>query len=442
MLRPSWRLLLLVCAGGFLHAELKTLKPGFNFFSRQQDIQLGQEAADLVEKTKPVVRNQAVEEYLAKLGGRLAHSPRAGDFPFTFRLIYDKSVNAFALPGGPVFVNTGLLLSVDNEAELAGVLAHEMSHVALRHGTHEASKRNLITLPAALAGAAMGNGMLGQLTQLGVGLGANSVLLRFSRAAESQADYNGVQMMADAGYNPIELARFFERLEGDSKGSLPFLSDHPNPGNRMKAISDELRDLPQRSYDADTGDFDRIRAIVKNLKPPDKSAPAAPAAPQEGNPPSGLRLYSSGAYSLRYPAGWRVFEASSSITIAPGAGLIQNESGRTVVGYGMIVSFFYPDDGIDLERNTRELISQLRAQDASMKVVGGPQKVRAGGTDGLETVLAARQSAKGGNQGQIDTLVTVARPQGLFYLVFVAPEDQFRQAQSVYETIVQSLTFP
>jgi len=136
LLRPSWRLLLLVCAGGFLHAELKTLKPGFNFFSRQQDIQLGQEAADLVEKTKPVVRNQAVEEYLAKLGGRLAHSPRAGDFPFTFRLIYDKSVNAFALPGGPVFVNTGLLLSVVNVAELAGVLAHEMSHVALRHGTH------------------------------------------------------------------------------------------------------------------------------------------------------------------------------------------------------------------------------------------------------------------------------------------------------------------
>ena len=77
-----------------------------------------------------------------------------------------------------------------------------------------------------------------------------------------------------------------------------------------------------------------------------------------------------------------------------------------------------------------------------MKIVGGPQKVRAGGTDGLETVLAARQSAKGGNQGQIDTLMTVARPQGLFYLVFVAPEDQFRQAQSVYETIVQSLKFP
>jgi predicted Zn-dependent protease len=179
-------------------------------------------------------------------------------------LITDPSINAFALPGGPMFIHSGLLQAVDNEAELAGVMGHEMSHVILRHGTNQASKQNLIQLPAVLAGTALKSGsMLGQLTQLGIGLGANSVLLKFSRNAESQADALGSRLMAEAGYNPIEMAHFFEKLgAGGGLRAPQFFSDHPNPENREQAIMAEISGLPPRSYGYDTGDFTRAKQTL------------------------------------------------------------------------------------------------------------------------------------------------------------------------------------
>ena len=218
------------------------------------------------------------------MGDRLAATSEAkqSGFGFTFSLLNVGEINAFALPGGPMFVYTGLIKVTDNEAQLAGVMAHEMSHVILRHGTHEASKANLIQLPAMLAGAVAGNGsLLGQLSQLGIGLGANSLLLKFSRDAESQADALGSHLMSEVEYNPIEMARFFEKLQGTARGPQ-FLSDHPNPGNREHAIEAEIRVLPQRSYGYETGDFQKVKAEIAKLPPPPKAA-AAPA----GAPPSG-----------------------------------------------------------------------------------------------------------------------------------------------------------
>ena len=148
-----------------------------------------------------------------------------------------------------MFILTGLLRSVDNEAQLAAVMAHEMSHVIMRHGTHEASKANMIKLPALLAGEVLGNrSILAALTNLG----ANSFILKFSRDAESEADALGAHLMADAGYNPMEMARFFNKLQsaggqGNSRLSQ-FLSDHPNPGNRERAIEAEVQTIPPRRY--------------------------------------------------------------------------------------------------------------------------------------------------------------------------------------------------
>src|SRR5690349_23934158 len=191
------------------------LRPsGLNFFSKQQDVQLGEEAATEVRKQVTVVQNQFLQDYIRRIGKRLASQPEAGDWPFNFTVILDPNINAFALPGGPMFVNSGAIAHADNEAQIAGVMGHEMSHVILRHGTRQASKANLIQIPAMLAGAVIGNGsMLGQLAQLGIGLGANSVLLKYSRDDESQADALGTHLMAEAGYNPLELAHFFEKLQ-------------------------------------------------------------------------------------------------------------------------------------------------------------------------------------------------------------------------------------
>jgi len=255
------------------------IRPGFNLFSKQQDVQLGQESAAQVRRQMTVIKDPTLTAYVNAVGKRLMASREAmaSGFPFTFEVVADPSINAFALPGGPMFINTGLLRAVDNEAQLAGVMGHEMSHVILRHGTNQASKANLIELPAMLAGQIAGSGgMMGQLAQLGIGVGANSVLLKFSRTAESQADLMGSHLMAEAGYDPIEMARFFEKLNAEGGSRAPqFLSDHPNPENRSKAIEQEAARLPEQTYGYQTGEFRQMKKVVATIhEPPPKPQPA------------------------------------------------------------------------------------------------------------------------------------------------------------------------
>ena len=246
-------------------------QPGFNLFSKQQDVQLGQEAAAQVRRQMTVIKDPVLTNYVNAVGKRLANTQEAqrSGFPFTFEVVADPSINAFALPGGPMFINTGLLKAVDNEAQLAGVMGHEMSHVILRHGTNQASKKNLIELPAALAGGVAGGTMAGKLAQLGIGLGANSVLLKFSRSAETQADLTGSHIMSEAGYNPMEMARFFEKLSAQGGARAPqFMSDHPNPGNRERAIQQEAASLPHHNYGYETGQFQRMKQVVAGIHEP------------------------------------------------------------------------------------------------------------------------------------------------------------------------------
>lgn len=263
--------LLTISAAFGAHRPGDPLRAGLNFFSKQQDVQLGQEAAQQVRQQYEAVQSPALQDYIRRVGDRLAATPEArqSGFNFTFTLLNDPQVNAFALPGGPMFIFTGLIKACDNEAQLAAVMGHEMSHVILRHGTHEASKANLIQLPALLAGAVAGeNSMLGLLSRVG----ASSVVLKFSRDAESEADALGSHLMAEAGYDPLEMARFFARLQqagGQGNSRLAqFLSDHPNPGNRERAIEEEARTLPQRQYGYETGGFARAKAEVIALPAP------------------------------------------------------------------------------------------------------------------------------------------------------------------------------
>jgi beta-barrel assembly-enhancing protease len=256
-------------------------RPGFNLFSKDQDIQLGQENAALVRKHVTVVRNPYLSEYVTRVGQRLVSSREAQEsgFPFTFEVVADPSINAFALPGGPMFINTGLLKAVDNEAQLAGVMGHEMSHVILRHSTNQASKSKFVELSALVGSQVARGSLVGQLLQLGIGPGVDSVLLKFSRSAESQADLMGSHLMAEAGYNPIEMARFFEKLNAEGGSRAPqFLSDHPNPENREKAIEQEITRLPQQNYGYQTGDFQRMKVMVSKIREP---KPPAPAQAQE-----------------------------------------------------------------------------------------------------------------------------------------------------------------
>jgi predicted Zn-dependent protease len=256
-------------------------RPGFNLFSKEQDVQLGQENAAQVRKQMQIVNDPFLKEYVNRVGQKLAHSQEAQEsgFPFSFEVVADPSINAFALPGGPMFINTGLLKAVDNEAQLAGVMGHEMSHVILRHGTNQASKQNLIQLPALLGGQLAGGSLIGSLTRAGIGVGAHSVLFKFSRTAESQADLMGSHLMAEAGYDPNEMARFFNKLnsQGGSR-HLEFLSDHPNPENRERAIQQEVTRMPQQRYGYQSGDFQKMKKVVSAIREP---APKQLQSPQE-----------------------------------------------------------------------------------------------------------------------------------------------------------------
>ncbi len=239
------------------------LRPGFNLFSKQQDVQLGQELAAQVRKQMTIVNDPTLTYYVNEIGKRLASSREAREsgFPFSFQVVADPSINAFALPGGPMFINTGLLRAVDNEAQLVGVMGHEMSHVILRHGTNQASKAQFVQLPAALGSTMLGNSMLEQLAQLG----ADSVLLKFSRTAETQADLMGSHLMAHSGYDPVQMAEFFEKLNTGQQAPQ-FMSDHPNPGNREKAIKQEAAKLPERTFGFQTGDFQKMKKVVATIK--------------------------------------------------------------------------------------------------------------------------------------------------------------------------------
>ncbi len=430
----------------------KELKPGFNLFSPEQDIQMGKEASAEVYKTMPVIRNPELEGYLTRIGARLAKSKRAGQFPFTFAVIQDPSINAFALPGGPMFVHTALIEAADNESQIAGVLAHEMSHVALRHGTHEASKKNLIELPAMLGGSLLGQsgGLWGSLSQMGINLASGSVLLRFSSAAESEADLNGTRMMNDVGYDPHEMAKFFEKLQaqggagGDSR-LANFLSDHPTPGNRVKAVDDEIAFLPKmRYYESEPESLAKMKSIVARLPPAPKGGAQAP----QGNglpaaatlrPSSTLRTFSGRDISVGYPENWQVTQdPGGTVTFAPKGGVVADANGQGEVAYGVVMGLYSPPGGsVDLRRDTAAVLNDILQGSPAIKQVGQTQAVDYGG----QTVYRADLSGPSAFAGEteVDTLITVGRREGLRYFIFVAPKSEAGVALEVYDAMIRSL---
>ena len=211
----------------------------------------------------PVLPDSSPEtQYIRKLGQRLAATiPPDHTWPFEFHVIAQKEINAFALPGGTMFVNIGTIQSADNEAELAGVMGHEMSHVYMQHSAKQQEKSSLLGGLAGLAGAIAGSlgGTWGTLAQGGIQFGAGTLMLKNSRADEAQADAVGAIILWKADYQPIALADFFEKLEKQGSSGPQFLSDHPNPGNRRAAILKEIAEWPVKKYRRDSPDFAAVR---------------------------------------------------------------------------------------------------------------------------------------------------------------------------------------
>ena len=270
---------LLALAPAAAWAQTKVKAPR-NLFGVGDDVKYGAEAAREVEREARLYHDGEVADYVERVGRRLVASlperHRREPFRYTFRVVEDRDANAFALPGGHVYVNSGLVETARGEGELAGVLAHEISHVALRHGTASASKALLAQLGVALLGEVIG-GKKGEAIQLGAYAGAALYLMKFSRDYERQADILGAQIMAGAGYDPRDMSRLFRRLEGDGGRGLPqWLSDHPDLEKRALRVEEEAALLPAPSAVAGLADFERIRERVRSM--PDARARRARAA--------------------------------------------------------------------------------------------------------------------------------------------------------------------
>jgi len=439
------------CAPAF--AQRTPLKPGWNMFSPQQDVQVGRQAATDAARKLPMCNSPRADAYLTQLGKRLvAHlNTSGGEDPWEFHCVNDRSINAFALPGGFVFVNRGAVEAADNEAELAAVMAHELSHVALRHGTNQATKAQAAQAGVGLFGALFGGSTGGALlTQLG-SFTAGGVLLKYSRSAETQADVMGTQALYDSGYDPRAMAQFFEKLNQETKGKNPpqFLSDHPNPENRLERVDEEIDKLGGVPPNArrDSPEFEAIKREVMKLPVVKKGVPrqaAAGGSEPVGPPPppsANATSYQNASVSLQYPDNWKQFGGDESgATFGPEGGVVNDGSGHGALAYGLTVGTEKGPvvDGNSFENATQQLISELQKTNPNMKVTRAAQSVKLNEQPAMSTYLV-NDSPGGGKE--TDWIITVARPEGIVYFVCTAPQAEFDTYRKACGAVLDSVRF-
>jgi len=464
--------------------------PGKPSMSRENQRALGLKAAAEVYKQMPVLPDNSPEtQYVRQLGEKLAATiPAQYSWPFEFHVVAQKEINAFALPGGPMFVNIGTITASDNEAELAGVLAHEMSHVYMQHSAKQAGKAQTTGLIAGIAGAVLGGavgGMAGELGQMGINMGAQGLMLKYSRSDESQADAVGAIILYKAGYNPQAMADFFKKLESEGGSPPQWLSDHPNPGNRQQAIQKEIKDWPPKEYASDSPAFQATRQHAMGVKAytaqeiaqgaksgewaalnqkngasfnpagsntihatsptPNEPATKASVALESVLPGRKMVAANLGRVKISHPDNWQVtvpHKQGNFVTIAPPAGVTDKG-----VGYGVLLSGIAPRQGqsVNIDEVTSALIKDMQQNNNGLQQVGGSRPITAGGAEGRSVVLQSRSpfpAANGQPQAERDLLVTVpGRDGSVIFMIFVAPETDFPRFEPTYDAMLKSLKF-
>src|SRR6266576_1992932 len=242
-----------------------------NWFSLEKEIGLGKQLAQEVERSSKMIDDPVVTEYVNRVGQNLVRNSDA-KVPFTIKVIDSDEVNAFALPGGFFYVNSGLILRASEESELAGVMAHEIAHVAARHGTRQATKGDIVQLASIPAMIFIPYGWAGYAAYQGANFLIPMTFLKFSRDAEREADFLGLQYMYKAGYDPNSYVTFFERIQADEKrrpGSIPkVFSTHPPTPERIENTQKEIaRILPARQeYIVTTSEFDSVKSRLRRIE--------------------------------------------------------------------------------------------------------------------------------------------------------------------------------
>ena len=426
------------------------IRPAFNIFSPQQDVEIGERAAAAVPRQYPLLNDKRVDDYLQEVGMRLvAHVPKGTfPYPYKYRCVNTEQINAFALPGGFIYVNRGVIENADNEAQLAGVMAHETAHVVLRHGTAQATKSEGAQVALGIVGALVGGNFAASLiTQLFSSAAVPLVFLKMSRTDESQADILGTQILHDAGYDPEGMSDFFKKL--DSSAQPPqFFSDHPNPANRIQRIDEEVdrlgRVLPKPTHD--TTEFDSIKRYVKSLPPPPKLQPGDSGAAARGapEPPSeNYATYSGKQFTAVYPDNWQPqAQSNGGVFLSPPGGVIQPVRGDSGIAYGVVVNTFAAAQvngrAASLDEATQQIIAILKKSNPRMKFMRQSNRENLGGSSALSTYLQ-NDSPIGGREA--DWLVTTLRPNGLFYVLCIVPQKEYDAYARSFRAIVHSVKF-
>jgi hypothetical protein len=450
-----------------------SVKPGFNLFSPEQDIEIGQQSAAEVEKQMPLVKDAAAVKYLNDVGRRLAALAPGAKYPYQFKLVNVSDINAFALPGGFMFVNRGLIEAASSEGELAGVMAHEISHVALRHGTNQASKASLAQAGLGVLGGATGGSGLSQVIGTIGGFGFNAVFLKFSRKAEEQADIVGTQILAKAGYDPMDMARFFEKLRKEA-GSDPskmeqFFSSHPAPADRAARVKKEISLLRSTQRSQSVGGFDQVKATLHRLPPAlsgqqlaQRQSPPETRAGRPGEvsiepPSSRFREFrqSKDLFRIEYPENWKAVQSQNGygVTIVPNGGVVDSGNGQTSIICGVIVNNYEPFEGTGgstarkgpvrgrttLEQATNDLVSQVIQANSYLQPVKGSQKKETiDGARALSLVLSGSSPVTG--QEERITVFTQSPSDGdVIYSLLIAPGQQYEPLAKSFDRMIRSL---
>ncbi len=437
--------------------------PGSTGVSKEEQEQLGQKVVAEVYKQMPVLPDSSpVTRYVQQLGRKLETViPQEYSWPYQFHVVQQKEINAFALPGGPVFVNVGTILSAENEAQLAGVMAHEMAHVYMQHSIKGAQKQGLAQGLGQLLGGILGSaigGTAGALAQLGGNIGGGLLSMKYSRQDEAQADSVGAIIMYKAGYDPRAMAQFFQKLAAEGSSGPQFLSDHPNPGNRYSAVSNQVRNWPPKNFRSNSSQFQQasqqarsVRAYtaqeiaqmaktgqIHNTDTP-AGVPAGQGTMQRASasdvmPSGSFQRFEQGGISLQYPSNWQVFrdQQGNGVTFAPQAGV--SDSG---VAYGVVINSV-PSQAASLDDATRQLVASLQQSNPGLQAMGSPENIRVNGVGGKSVDMRGNSPIQG--ERERDWLVVLPTNNGgLLSVVFVSPERDYARLRPTYEQMLRSL---
>jgi Zn-dependent protease with chaperone function len=412
-----------------------------NFFSLQQDREIGLESIKVADRELPLVRSRIVNTYVKTIAARLAWFSPLQSIQYRIQVVNSKTISTLTYPGGPIYVDRGLLELASNEHEVAAIVAHEIAHAAARHGTQQLSRQWLVQAPASiLAGLPGSAGWKDQLQSLGISLSPHPSFLRYSSNQEIEANRIAVQILFKSVYSPYALPAILEKINGlataESRVLPAYVYDHPQGSEAAQQLISEI---------------EKVKAVSRNLKPSAEFLefhatlmswalpPEVPAPPAVTDTLVSIPYRHPDAYyKLLYPDGWQATPYGSNgaiiAPVAPGS----RRSGNDIQVGVMFDLFDISERPMTLEQATDRLLVKLLQRNPTLQVISGAQPLMLmGGEPALRTVLIGQSESS--NSPEISWVVTRVYYQTLFYIVCVAPQKDFEKRQPTFEQILRSI---